>query len=128
MEQIEAALAAGYPRGIVLADAAYGDETAWRERLVGHGLTCAVGVRPGTTVWWGEHQPLTEPASGGQRDRPRRRLQRDESHQPITIAEVACALPGQAWRNVTWRDGTSGPLSSRFARVRVRAAHRDQPR
>jgi SRSO17 transposase len=55
MEQIEAALAADYPCGIVLADAACGDERAWRERLAGHGLTYAVGVRPGTTVWWGEH-------------------------------------------------------------------------
>ena len=61
MEQIEAALAAGYPRGVVLADAAYGDETAWRERVAGHGLTYAVGVRPGTTVWWGDYQPLTAP-------------------------------------------------------------------
>ena len=33
MQQIEHALAAGYPRGVVLADAAYGDETAWRARL-----------------------------------------------------------------------------------------------
>lgn len=47
MEQIEAALAAGHPRGVVLADAAYGDETAWREQLAGHGLSYAVGVRPG---------------------------------------------------------------------------------
>jgi SRSO17 transposase len=31
MRQIEAAVAAGYPPGVVLADAAYGDETAWRE-------------------------------------------------------------------------------------------------
>ena len=122
MQQIEAALAAGYPRGIVLADAAYGDETAWRERLARHGLTYAVGVRPGTTVWWGEHQPLTKPASAG------RRLVRDSTHQPIAVADVARALPGQAWRTVTWREGTSGPLSSRFARVRVCAAHRDQPR
>lgn len=128
MQQIEAALAAGFPRGVVLADAAYGDETAWRERLASHGLTYAVGVRPGTTVWWGEHQPLAEPKLPGERGRPRGRLQRDERHQPITVAEVACALPGQAWRSVTWREGTSGPLRSRFARVRVRAAHRDQPR
>ncbi len=128
MEQIEAALAAGYPRGVVLADAAYGDETAWRERLAGHGLTYAVGVRPGTTVWWGEHQPLAEPTPPGQRGRPRRRQKRDEDHQPITVAEVARALPGQAWQRVMWREGTSGPLRSRFARIRVRAAHRDQPR
>jgi SRSO17 transposase len=128
MEQIEAALSAGYPRGVVLADAAYGDETAWRERLAGHGLTYAVGVRPGTTVWWGEHQPLPEPRSAGRRGRPRRSLRRDETHQPIAVAEVAQALPAQAWRSVTWREGASGPLSSRFARVRVKAAHRDRPR
>lgn len=128
MQQIEAALAAGYPRGVVLADAAYGDETAWRERLANHGLTYAVGVRPGTTVWWGEHQPLTRLAPSARRGRPRRRLMRDDTHQPIAVADVARALPGQAWRSVTWREGTAGALSSRFARVRVRAAHRDQPR
>lgn len=128
MQQIEAALAAGYPRGVVLADAAYGDETAWRERLASHGLTYAVGVRPGTTVWWGEHQPLTPSTLPGQRGRARQRLMRDETHQPISVAEVARALPGQAWQTVTWREGASGPLRSRFARVRVRAAHRDRSR
>jgi SRSO17 transposase len=129
MEQIESALAAGYPRGVVLADAAYGDETAWRERLASHGLSYAVGARPGTTVWWGEHQPLdTAALPKGGRGRSRRRLVRDETHQPIAVADVARALPKQAWRTLTWREGTSGPLSSRFARLRVRAAHRDQPR
>jgi SRSO17 transposase len=128
MEQIEAALAAGYPRGVVLADAAYGDETAWRGQLADHGLRYAVGVRPGTTVWWGSYQPLAVPTVPGRRGRPRRRLKRDETHQPITVADVARALPGHAWRTVTWRAGSSGPLSSRFARVRVRAAHQDRPR
>jgi SRSO17 transposase len=128
MEQIEAALSAGYPRGVVLADAAYGDETAWRERLAGHGLTYAVGVRPGTTVWWGEHQALPEPKSAGRRGRPRRSLRRDATHQPIAVADVARALPAPAWRSVSWREGASAALRSRFARVRVRAAHRDRPR
>lgn len=127
MRQIEAALEAGYPRGTVLADAAYGDETAWREQLAGHGLRYAVGVRPGTTVWWGEHQPLTEAKRTG-RGRPRRRLKRDDTHQPISVAAVAQALPARSFRTVTWRQGVSQPLCSRFARVRVRAAHRDRPR
>ena len=126
--QIEAALAAGYPRGVVLADAAYGDETAWRETLAGHGLKYAVGVRPGTTVWWGAHQPLTAPPPAGQRSRPRQRLRRDDDHQPVSVEQLARALPGSQWRAVTWRQGVSAPLRSRFARVRVRAAHRDQPR
>jgi SRSO17 transposase len=89
MRQIEAALASGYPRGVVLADAAYGDETRWREQLAEHELTYAVGVRPGTTVWWGQHQPLSGPKPEGQRGRARRRLQRDEDHQPISVI-----LPG----------------------------------
>lgn len=128
LRQIEAALRVGYPRGTVLADAAYGDETAWREALAAQGLTYAVGVRPGTTVWWRDHQPLapTEPRIG--RGRPPNRLQRDRDHQPITVADLACALPSRNWRTVTWRQGSSEALSSRFARVRVRAANRDRPR
>src|ERR1700761_952315 len=34
-------------------------------------------------------------------------------------------LPPHAWREITWREGTAERLSSRFARVRVRPAHRD---
>ncbi len=126
--QIEAALQAGYPRGTVLADAAYGDETGWREKLAAHGLRYAVGVRPGTTVWWGEHQPAAEADPDGETGRRRRRQLRDADHQPISVAELARALPARSWRTVTWRQGVSAPLSSRFARVRVRAAHRDRPR
>ena len=55
--QIEAALAAGIPRGTVLMDAGYGDEAAMRDRLSAHELSYAVAIRPATTVWWGEHQP-----------------------------------------------------------------------
>lgn len=127
-QQIEAALAAGYPRGPVLADAAYGDETAWRERLAQHGLRYALGVRPATTVWWGEHQPAAAPTPKAGSGRPQRKLQRDASHQPIAVADLARALPAASWRSVSWRQGVSGPLRSRFARVRVRAAHRDLPR
>ena len=35
------------------------------------------------------------------------------------------ALPKRAWRTITWREATGDKLSSRFARVRVRVAHRD---
>jgi SRSO17 transposase len=48
--QIEAALAAGIPRGTVFMDAAYGDEAAMRDRLSAHDLSYAVAVRPATTV------------------------------------------------------------------------------
>jgi hypothetical protein len=38
---------------------------------------------------------------------------------------LAVALPADAWRTITWREGTAGPLASRFAAVRVRPAHGD---
>jgi SRSO17 transposase len=46
-------------------------------------------------------------------------------HQPRSVKELALKLPTAAWRKVTWREGAAAPLSSRFARVRVRVAHRD---
>jgi SRSO17 transposase len=128
-QQIQAALAAGYPRGTVLADAAYGDETAWRERLSQAGLTYAVGIRAATTVWWGTHQPAAGPARGsGAPGRARPRAQRDAAHQPIAVSDLVRALPARSFRTVTWREGVDKRLTSRFARVRVRAAHRDQLR
>ena len=74
VRQIEAALDAGYARGVVLADAAYGDETAWREPVADHGLKYALAMRPRTSVWWGSHQPLTDAPPAGRVGRPRQRL------------------------------------------------------
>ena len=125
--QIEAALHAGIPRGTVLGDAAYGDDTALRDWLTGQELVYALGVRTGTTVWWGEHQPVAAPVLG-RRGQTKTHLTRDAQHQPISVLALAQALAPQCFRSVTWRPGTSEPLRSRFARVRVRAAHRDVPR
>jgi len=125
--QIEAALAAGIPRGPVLIDAGYGDEAALRDRLSAHGLIYAVGIRPATAVWWDAHRPAKTPAKAGM-GRPRTRVLRDELHQPIGVRELAQALPASAYRTLTWREGTNAALRSRFARVRVRAAHADRAR
>ena len=125
--QIKAALATGIPRGTVLMDAAYGDEAALRDDLSAEGLIYAVGVRPGTAVWWEAHQPASAPLKQG-RGRHRTRVLRDKTHQPISARELALALPSASYRRVTWREGTNAALSSRFARVRVRAAYADRPR
>jgi SRSO17 transposase len=125
--QIEAALSAGVARGTVLMDAGYGDEAALRDRLCMHGLAYAVGIKPATAVWWGEYQPAPVPVKQG-RGRCRTRVTRDEAHQPIGVRELAHALPAASYRTMTWREGTNAALRSRFARVRVRAAHADHPR
>ncbi len=124
--EIQAALNAGNPRGVVLADAAYGDETDFRDWLRERQLDYVLGVRVATSVWWDRHQPApARPSAGG---RPRTRLVRDARHQPLSVREVARALPTKCWRTLAWRAGTTGALSSRFARVRVRAAHGNRAR
>lgn len=125
--QIEAAPQAGIPRGTVLGDAAYGDDTALRDWLTEQELIYALGVRTGATVWWGEHQPVAAPIIG-KRGKTKTHLTRDEHHQPISVLALAKTLGAQCFRSATWRQGTSEPPRSRFARVRVRAAHRDVPR
>jgi SRSO17 transposase len=52
-------------------------------------------------------------------------MRRDGKHQPISVKQLALGLRKRAWRTITWREGTAEWLSSRFARLRVRIAHRD---
>lgn len=124
--QIEAALAADVPQGVVLADAGYGDEAAFRDQLDARGLTYAVGVRQGTKVWWAGRQPA--PAQAQARGRPRERVKRDAAHQPISVLDLAKGLAAGAWRTVNWREGTKSRLGSRFARVRCAPAQYNRPR
>ena len=127
LEQIAAAVRAGVPLAPVIADCGYGNETAFRERVTALGLRYAVGVQKTTTVWPAGRGPLP-PAEWTGQGRPPTRLRRDAQHQPVAVAAVARGLPPQAWRTVRWREGTRGMLRSRFAAVRVRAAHRDDQR
>jgi SRSO17 transposase len=41
------------------------------------------------------------------------------------VKHLAMNLPSTAYKQITWREGTDRKLQSRFAAVRVRAAHRD---
>jgi SRSO17 transposase len=68
--------------------------------------------------------PPRKPGRGA----PPKRLQRDETHQPVSVKQLALDLPSSAWKDVGWRQGSKGTLRSRFAAVRVRAAHRDYKR
>ena len=68
-----------------------------------------------------------EPKQPG-RGRPAKRLRRDETHQPVSAKALALELDASDWQQITWREGSNTPLSSRFARWRVRPAHDDDKR
>ena len=125
LAQLRAARAAKVPVGVVLADAGYGNDTDFRLGITELGLTYAVGIQGSTTVWSEGHQPLPPRGNWG-RGRPGTHLRRNRTHQPIDVKALTHELPGRAWRRIQWREGTDGALASRFARLRVRAAHRDE--
>jgi SRSO17 transposase len=122
--QIRAAIAASLDRGVVLADAAYGINTGFRDGVTELDLQYVVGVQSSMTVWEPGKQPLPAKVRG-RMGRPPRLLQRTTDHQPVSVKQLAISLPSTAFREITWREGTDRKLRSRFAAVRVRAAHRD---
>jgi SRSO17 transposase len=126
--QIQQALDEGVPAGVVLGDAGYGDECDFRVGVAALDLRYVLGIRPGTSVWPPGQAPLPpKPWSG--RGRPPTRLQRSPEHRPLPVRDLAMRLPARAWRTVTWREGgRAAALTSRFAALRVRPAHRDTAR
>lgn len=121
--QIRWAVEAGLPRGVVLLDAGYGNHTNLRTQINALALTYVAGILSSTTVWASGTKPLPPQRYSG-RGRPPTRPRRGKGHKPVSVKELAFSLPVEAWRTVTWREGSGGRLSSRFARVRVRAARR----
>ena len=124
LDQIRAAVQAQVPRGVVLADAAYGINTEFRDALSELGLPYVVGVQSSMTVWEPGKQPL--PAKPRRKiGRPPRLLQRTAKHQPVAAKQMATSLPAHTFKEISWREGTDRKLRSRFAAVRARPAHRD---
>jgi SRSO17 transposase len=124
LDQIGRALADGVPPGVVVTDAGYGSDTDFRDGVTALGLAYVAGILGTTGLWPPGAGPLPAAPWGG-KGRPPKRLRRDPEHQPLAAGTLAAGLPAGAWRTVTWRAGTAGPLSSRFAAVRVRPAHDD---
>jgi SRSO17 transposase len=124
LDQIGQALADGVPPGVVVTDAGYGNDTDFRDGVTAQGLPYVAGIQGTTSLRPPGAGPLpAAPRSG--RGRPPKRLRRDPEHQPLAAETLAAGLPAGAWKVVTWREGTAGSLTSRFAAARVRPAHDD---
>lgn len=124
LQQIRAAVEQDVPRAPVLADAAYGTDTRFREAVTELELHYVVGVMSSVSVWKPGEAPLSKREWKGT-GRRTKLLQRNADHHPVTIKELARGLSASAWKTVTWRPGTKHSLRSRFAAVRIRPAHRD---
>lgn len=118
LDLVDNALDAGVRSHIVLADSGYGDSREFRNALRERGLEYAVGVHHPTVVW----RPGTKFETPKKISRKGPPLNpRAISGKPISIGELAKELN---YRPVTWREGTKGKQTSRFAAVRVNTAHK----
>jgi len=124
LAQLRQACAAGLPRGVVLMDAGYGNNSDLRSDISTLELHYVAGILSNTAVWAPGTAPLPAKAWSG-RGRSPTLLRRDAAHRPISVKRLALDLPKSAWRTVTWRDGSADRLSSRFARVRICVARND---
>jgi len=101
---VRRAMADGLPRGVVLADTAYGSSSEFRQELSGLGLEYAVGVDPKTNVRVADAQS---------------RFRSD----PISVRDLALRIEARnGFRRCTWRKGTKQDLTARFALRRVTPA------
>jgi SRSO17 transposase len=116
LEQIRWAYAAGLPRGVVLIDADYGRSAKLRMEMAALGLSYVAAIQSSPLVW--------RPGSGPRAGRGGPKKGRHGEPNVVSVKQLALSLPAEEWQRIEWREGTAGFLSSRFARLRVRVAHR----
>jgi SRSO17 transposase len=121
LEQLDRVRAEGaFSGGLVIADAGYGVSGPLRDALCARGLHCIMGVSKEMSVF--AEEPRWERPAESAKGRPRlhARLAAD-SPQPLSLEELQKETK---LAKVTWREGTKGPVSGRFAWLRVWSAHR----
>ena len=97
LDMIDRALSDGIPPAPAVMDSGYGDNGPFRATLDCIGLDYVAEIKGKTKVIVGD-----DPEAPG-----------------ISVRDLASSLPVEAFRRVTWRQGTKGKMSARFATRRV---------
>jgi len=122
LELIDQMLRWEVPRMPLVADSAYGNSFDFRKELRQRQLSYVLAVEPSTVVWTQDPNSVPVPPSAPT-GRPRRYPPLEATPAPQDLTTVARQWPASAWKKVTWRAGTRGPQRSRFAKLKVWAAH-----
>jgi SRSO17 transposase len=102
---------------VVVADAGYGQNADFRDGLEHRSIDYVVAIRSDVTVHPHDAQPTAPAWSGnGRKSQPRYR------GRPSPVAVLAAGHGRQAFTEVTWREGSRGPMRSHFLALRVRPA------
>lgn len=121
LDLIDEARQWGLQDRVILADSAYGDAFEFRQGLRSRHLDHVVQVSGDLTAWTQDPHPAEIPLK--RNGKARKRFYARELAPTRSLNQIAKDLPAESWKQVTWRQGTKGPLSSRFARVVVWTAN-----
>lgn len=122
IEEIDRVIASGTRFGCILADAGYGSSGPFRQALSERGLLWAVGMSRRQNVYPADTGLIFPEAATGRRRK---------YHVPDrTAVSAEKMLAEEKWKQISWRRGTKGKLTCKFAACRVRVAdgHRHRMR
>src|SRR4051795_3264763 len=106
---------------VVVSDAGYGDTAEFRDGITARGRAYVVQVSNDLSAHAENAVPEVKPYSGrGRRPRPRYRT------APVGLRAHVLAAGRAAVQQVTWREGSCGPMNSHFVALRVRPAGHHQ--
>jgi SRSO17 transposase len=118
LEMIDELRGWGLAAPVVCADAGYGEITALRQGLDDRAIEYIVQVKAGTSAYALEVEPQLRPWKGrGRPPLPRYRA------APTSLRDLALQAGAGRAVEVTWRQGSRGPMRSRFLALRVRPAN-----
>jgi len=120
LESLDELLSWGLAPPVIVADAGYGQSAGFRHGLATRGMDYVVAVRGDENAYPEHARPVAAEYTGrGPRPVPRYR------EPPAALAEHATTDGGRrAFRQVTWRHGSQGPMRSRFRVIPIRPASR----
>lgn len=117
----ERAAAWRLPAAPILADCAYGDDSAFRGRLHAHECEYVLAVSARVSVY-GPETVFAVPERQGKLGRRRSVVRPDR--KPESVRALAARLPARVWKTLPCRTTPAGEeVSSRFAFIRVVATH-----
>ena len=115
LELLDQVRAEGLPGQVVITDSGYGVAEDFRAGVAERGLFYLAGVTEEMVVF--PEAPEWVPPQAATGGRPRSRYRQAEgTPRPVSLKELAART---RLRKVTWREGTKGKLSGRFAWLRV---------
>ncbi|WP_433237831.1 IS701 family transposase [Streptosporangium sp. CA-135522] len=117
LDLIDEAIDWGLVPQVIVADAGYGQNTAFRHGLAERGLDFVVAVRSDESAHPHDAVPA-RPAWSGTGRKPAVRYRAPAS----SLKDLAAETGRKAYRQATWRKGSEGPMRSRFRVQSVRPA------